>query len=578
MAERIEFPTVLGGVDQLELSRAVHWIDCRLVPGRVYRLRAIIDGDPETADRAALACFDQAEAGEGLSTSASVGAYVYLRTGPGLHRTDRFIGVGGEGAGRVGVMAWGNRGPARLRLLTIEEVQQRTGAASFFFSFDVEAAAERAASDPIDTLVWGRIGGEELGIRRICEVLESYGIVGNFLVDLATCTFEGERPMREIVEFLVGRNHEVHMHLHPEWLARQWGLSIQSGKSIHLDSTGFDMSRQLLDFTVAKFDEFTGQPPRLFRSGAYRMSTQMVLAAGALGIEALSNVRAGTLESPYAGGDEVDALEPFVWENGLLEIPVDASSPEAGKFQNYLQKFDIAMRRKQVEPTFNVVMHSWSLMRRNEAGVHDAFEPEFEKRLHEMCQHASENGKAYGYSHYLDTTKPLRHTVTLDQVRQGELSDSIYIRTEDVVTCHVCAAIYSAAGRPACPNCGAEAASRRLKSVINDYGNFFAGRRIVACGLSHAQRRVFFPAGSDILAVDDWRGLAEVADDSQHCVVSLNRLGPDALVEAARVLAPGGVLVLARGESVPSGFTVSSIPALDPIEGTTGRVILARRA
>src|SRR5262249_49642703 len=153
----------------------------------------------------------------------------------------------------------------------------------FFFSFDVEAPATRAMGQPIDSLVWGKLGPKEYGIRRICDVLEQYGIKGNFLIDFATCTLEGDAATGRIVDCLVERGHEVHLHLHPEWLAPAWGMRIPSGQSILLDSTPYEMSRRLLDFTVRKYQQFVGSDPRVFRSGAYRSNPHLVLAAGALG-------------------------------------------------------------------------------------------------------------------------------------------------------------------------------------------------------------------------------------------------------------------------------------------------------
>ncbi|HNG86967.1 hypothetical protein [Accumulibacter sp.] len=91
---------------------------------------------------------------------------------------------------------------------------------SAFLSFDVEALPGRAAADPIDTLVWGRLNGEEYGIKRICRILREYGLKANFLIDLSGCLLYGDRVIGEIGRYLLGEGHELHAHLHSEWVVR----------------------------------------------------------------------------------------------------------------------------------------------------------------------------------------------------------------------------------------------------------------------------------------------------------------------------------------------------------------------
>lgn len=94
LSARPRLPAVSSSVENLPFTSKVFWVDCQLVPGETYRLRSLVKGSPATEDRAALIRFDGAEGGEGLLTaSVSAGSYIYLRTGPGLHRTDRLFSV-----------------------------------------------------------------------------------------------------------------------------------------------------------------------------------------------------------------------------------------------------------------------------------------------------------------------------------------------------------------------------------------------------------------------------------------------------------------------------------------------------
>jgi hypothetical protein len=612
-------PFVMVSAEAETLSKQTVWVECRLIPGETYRIRTLIDGGPDTEDKAALIRFDMADqsaGGPGLAVSSSVGPYIYLRTGDGPHRTDRVFSLASP-VTRVGLMAWGNRGPAVVRTLTIERIENAGRPTDFFLSFDVEAPMGRSTGDPIDSLVWGRLGGQEYGLRRVCGVLEQHGLRGNFFVDFATCTFEGDDAARKIVDYLVGQGHEVHMHLHPEWLAQAWGLRVDVGKSIKLDSIPYEMARRLLEFTVAKYEQFTGKPPRLFRSGAYRMNPELVLAAGALGIEALSNVRGDMVRDDAAGGDPVADREPFRWENGVIEIPVEVSSPEAATFESYLRKYDAAMKRKTVERTFNVVMHSWSLIRRNERGVHDRFEPEYERRLQQICEHAATHGRSRGYAEYLDERPLPRPVVRLSRIRTAQPERPVFVPSDDVVTCNVCDAVFArpSAKSDRCPGCRLGVAQRQLKHVLDNFGNVFDNRSVLAFEAGPMERREFLAGARQVVDLDSGQGrdladplqgLAEPADGAHDCFYGLHVLGDavDAGKTATRIahaLKQGGLFVSAEPDDAGAGlvetlasyrrgivladyaealsrdFVVTSIPGYDPVTEAYGRIFLAYR-
>jgi hypothetical protein len=609
-------PFVVACADDIRPNRNLKWIDCPLVPAETYRLRALIEGTPNTADIAAMVRFDTADptvGGKGLRLTESAGEHCYLRTGPGLHRTDRLFSIGTPST-RFGLMAWGDRGETVIRTLTIERVDIGAQACDFFFSFDVEASPARAQADLIDRLIWGRLGGGEYGIGRICDVLEQHRIVGNFLLDYATCAFEGERRMREIVDLLAGRGHEIHLHLHPDQLGPYWGLEVAPGKSMKLDGTSYDMTRRLLDFAVARHEQYVGQVPRLFRSGSYRTSPALVLAAGALGIEALSNITKDMVGDPSIGGDLVREREPFVWDNGVIEIPVDYSSPEAGTFDAYIEKYVTAMRRKNTERTFNLVMHSWSLTRRNAEGHQEAFDPAYEERLHEMCDHATRNGRVYGYGEWLDERRLPRPAVKLDHIRAAA-AQPVYVASADIATCNVCDAVFSReridGGR--CPGCDLGAPHRQLKHVIETFGNVFDGRTVLAYKPGPAERRRILAGAACVVEASELEieHLRAVEDGSFDAFVGLRFLGeqtsPDvAAAEIARTLTPGGVFVSIepaleattepddhasamvdryyRGllltdyaDVLAKEFTVTAIPGFDSVTKTSGRVFLAYR-
>src|SRR5689334_25200816 len=84
---------LLGSLENVPLSGDPRYLSCKLVPGEKYRVQTLVKGAPGAEDKVGLVFFDGAGNGQGLGVSAQYGAYVYLRSGPGLYRTDRIISV-----------------------------------------------------------------------------------------------------------------------------------------------------------------------------------------------------------------------------------------------------------------------------------------------------------------------------------------------------------------------------------------------------------------------------------------------------------------------------------------------------
>jgi hypothetical protein len=419
-------PVAVASTAERVLTTEPLWVAGPLVPGTPYRLTAITEGGPATEDLAALVIMDMEDptaSGEGLRVSPKglIPPHLYLRTGPDLFRTDRHFTVNSP-VHRLGLRLWGQRGPVTVRTFAVEPVVARP--VNVFFSFDVEASPYRATDDsPIDRLVWCRQNGAEYGIGRICDVLEQHGIIGNFMIDFGSCAKEGAGPLARIIDHLAGRGHEVHLHLHPEDLPDPSRTAVERDRlraidRMDLERISYDTACRLLEYAIAVYERFTGQRARVYRAGSYKMNADVIRAAGDLGLTALTNVRQSDLvDRVIRGGDPALDLSPFTWPNGVVELPVDVTSPEAKSARNYAHAFANAVATKRFEPTVNLVMHSWSLTRRSDRGVNEVYAPEFEARLHELCEHALAHGRARGYREYLDETSTQRRVARYSSLR-----------------------------------------------------------------------------------------------------------------------------------------------------------------
>ncbi len=97
------------------------------------------------------------------------------------------------------------------------------GRTRVYFTVDVECAEERLGPEGIrpplgwDERVWGRFANqrEELGIDLIMRELDLCGLKGTFFVEALGAAYFGEDGLRDVVQALRGRGHDVQLHTHP---------------------------------------------------------------------------------------------------------------------------------------------------------------------------------------------------------------------------------------------------------------------------------------------------------------------------------------------------------------------------
>lgn len=274
-----------------------------------------------------------------------------------------------------------------------------------FLSFDVEALLIRAPDDHVNRLIWGKTASGEYGIRRLSSILRQHKLKGNFLIDLAACHIHGEEKVREVFDFLLSEGHEVHAHLHPEMLAESWKLERTGVRARRFDDLDQFLTVSLLTYTARKFRDFANRDPFLFRSGSYLFNRHTIDAAKKAGFAALSNYNVRRHNDVLPLESPARAMNPFCWDNGVMEMPVDISSPEKLTWREFHKRWSNVDRTKESR-TFNLVSHSWTLLKRDENDHFMEFAPEHEERFHRICQGLSGGARVMGYEEYLTQNPP----------------------------------------------------------------------------------------------------------------------------------------------------------------------------
>lgn len=427
---------------------------------------------------------------------------------------------------------------------------------SSFISFDVEALPGRAADNLLEQLVWGKLGSGEYGIRRLSKILSMHKLKGNFLVDFAMCLLYGDKAVKQVVQFLLEEGHEVHAHLHSEWVIRKWGIDGPWKGPLGMDRIDQPLSDSLMDYTAWKYRSLTGLSPSVFRAGGYLFSDKTLIAAKRSGFQVLSNYNSSrhgwTLPECAAHN------APFRWDNRLLELPVDFSpEPLSFDWTKYTGWYERARTRK-TEKTFNLVLHSWSLLKRN-GEYFDAYSAEHEERLHQICEHLSKHTNVLGYTEYVEQRSA--ETERLPTIDTSLCTLPMVEVTTPFTACNLCGYAFTKVPEvDTCPGCGARARHRQLKDAFQRIGDPFRGKTVLANYANVVEVQGFLQ-GARALLNFDVRPVSEVelqmdiqnmsmvrtgSIDTFWAVHVLNHVEDDerALREISRVLKPGGLACL----------------------------------
>lgn len=242
-------------------------------------------------------------------------------------------------------------------------------------SVDVEAQPVRAVGDPVQELIFGRFGGEDFGISRMMDIADAAGHKLTLYLDLCEYGLYGD-ALLDVAREITRRGHDFQVHAHADLLSRSFWSDRSMSVPPAMDRFPDSAAEALVAWLCELAERATGQRPRAFRGGAFRFNPAMLRALAKHGIPLSSNYYAGAKYWPVRQPHG----RPFRWENGVLEVPVSTADVDGtfryGIFENLgvdsrptLEKFLNAVH--EFESPLDVstfVLHSWSLLKKDEAG------------------------------------------------------------------------------------------------------------------------------------------------------------------------------------------------------------------
>lgn len=197
------------------------------------------------------------------------------------------------------------------------------GPVLFLFTSDTEVhlrwMAEPDGGRGIEQQIFGRFAGEEVGVGLQMSMLEEHGYKGTFFVDILAEYQFGEGSLQPVFDEILGRGHDVQLHLHSSphlRFAKDERIRALSMATYRDDPAMF---RGALELAIALYERRAGRSPVAYRAGAYRIFQSHFPILCEFGIVIDSSV------NPFKNCNVVPwlaaATQP-VWVDGVLEVPV----------------------------------------------------------------------------------------------------------------------------------------------------------------------------------------------------------------------------------------------------------------
>ena len=154
-------------------------------------------------------------------------------------------------------------------------------------------------------------------------LLQEHGLTGVFFVEVLFSTRFGSDPLAEIVSLIQGREQEIQLHLHTEWVdeSRQSLLENINGKKPLLSYFSFEEQTILIQLGAKLIELAGGKRVNAFRAGSFGFNNDTLRALSTNHIAFDSSYNA-SMFGPNSGICPGTLLvEPFECE-GIYEYPM----------------------------------------------------------------------------------------------------------------------------------------------------------------------------------------------------------------------------------------------------------------
>ncbi len=235
------------------------------------------------------------------------------------------------------------------------------------------------------------------GIGWQIEQLDRFGLKAVFFVDpMPVLVYGDDCWLRETVEMILARGHEVQLHIHTEWL--EWSQIALVGDRRGRNLADFCVADQINLLTTAR-DILTkaGAPyPTAFRAGNFGANNDSIAALAALGIGWDSSFNRYYVGNPVAITMDTQETGAIMLGN-VAELPISGLLDRPGQFRpaqicaissaEMRASFHHAVHDEQ--PFFNLVTHSFEMLSRDRSRPNRLVMQRFSAMCRAIAEHPS---------------------------------------------------------------------------------------------------------------------------------------------------------------------------------------------
>jgi hypothetical protein len=201
-----------------------------------------------------------------------------------------------------------------------------TNPVNVFLTVDTEhsigGAFDNPALKPVgnEKRIFGEIGGQLFGIPLIMDIADRFGLGVSFFLEVLNTYFFGENESKQVCQYILKRNHDVQLHMHPNYLNF---TCKEPGKLIYSDfMSAYPLDRQteLIEQAKGLLVKYGAKAPTAFRAGCFGADLNTLKALKKNGFlidssynRAYCNVTCSIPESE---------MNDLTFMEGIFELPV----------------------------------------------------------------------------------------------------------------------------------------------------------------------------------------------------------------------------------------------------------------
>jgi len=248
-----------------------------------------------------------------------------------------------------------------------------------------------ASREIFDRSITGRTPTGDVGVGYQMDVFERNGLKGVFFVDPMPALVMGESIIRDIVEPIVERGHDVQLHMHTEWLAFAKDSPVEGRVGSNIKDFSLEDQVALIGYAAGALVNAGASQPVAFRAGNYGASDNTLHALALHGIKYDTSFCPGIAQSHCSISLSKNITEA-VEHCGVVEVPIGAIKARGEKRRHAqitaLSSYEMINALNHSEKigrnSYSIVSHSFEMMARDRYSINQVVRRRFERFCHDL--------------------------------------------------------------------------------------------------------------------------------------------------------------------------------------------------